>query len=398
MKILIISTLNLSHSNGGTVHFTSISQEFRRAGHILDAIIPSTNNQAIDQKIANQYFDKVTFSSNKLSKLLPISKTSINSLLQIFTVLQQNPNDYDWVYLRSNLLSFFVLLALKLRGFKKIVSEHNGWFVDELTMMGVSNWQQTIIKYLQIRDAKLATLVRTVVPNIKQKLIENGIDTQKIFVAGNGTDINLFQPKNRQEILNKLNLNPECFYLGFIGDLEPWQGVEVAINAMSKIYDKYPETCLLLIGGGRQLNYLKETYGHLEYIKFMGAVPYQESNDYINCFDIALLPKQGLDEIGYSPIKLYAYAAAGRAILASDIRGIKELEPSKFLVLHQPGNSQDLAAKAIEMISNREKLSQMGIIAREYAEKHFSWQLVTDKIIQAIENYDLQKQLSNESK
>ncbi|MFM6152141.1 MAG: hypothetical protein ACKPE3_03925, partial [Sphaerospermopsis kisseleviana] len=68
MKILIISTLNLSQSNGGTVHFTSISQEFRRAGHILDAIIPSTNNQAIDQKIANQYFDKVTFSSNKLSK------------------------------------------------------------------------------------------------------------------------------------------------------------------------------------------------------------------------------------------------------------------------------------------------------------------------------------------
>jgi glycosyltransferase involved in cell wall biosynthesis len=396
MKILIISTLNLSHSNGGIVHFTSISQEFRRAGHILDAIIPSTNNQEIDQQIATKYFDQVTFSSNQLSKLLPISKTSINSLLQIFTALQQNPDNYDWVYLRSNLLSFFVLLALKLRGFKKIVSEHNGWFVDELTMMGVSNWQQNIIKYLQIQDAKLANLVRTVVPNIKQKLRENGIDDQKIFVAGNGTDIHFFKPQNRREILNQINLNPEYFYLGFIGDLEPWQGVEVAINAMSIIYDKYPESRLLVIGGGRQLKYLQETYGHLEYIKFLGSVPYQNSNDYINCFDIALLPKQGLDDIGYSPIKLYAYAAAGRAILASDIRGIKELEPNKFLRLHQPGNSQDLAAKAIEMISHPEQLSQMGIIAREYAEQHFSWKLVTDKIIQAMENYDLQEQLGNE--
>ena len=165
---------------------------------------------------------------------------------------------------------------------------------------------------------------------------------------------------------------------------------------MSIIYDKYPETRLLVIGGGRQLKYLQETYGHLEYIQFLGSVPYQNSNDYINCFDIALLPKQGLDDIGYSPIKLYAYAAAGRAILASDIRGIKELEPNKFLRLHQPGNSQDLAAKAIEMISHPEQLSQMGMIAREYAEQHFSWKLVTDKIIQAMENYDLQEQLGNE--
>ena len=32
----------------------------------------------------------------------------------------------------------------------------------------------------------------------------------------------------------------------------------------------------------------------------------------------------------------------------------------------------------------------------EYAEKNFSWQLVTDKIIQAMENFDLQEQLGNE--
>jgi hypothetical protein len=40
----------------------------------------------------------------------------------------------------------------------------------------------------------------------------------------------------------------------------------------------------------------------------------------------------------------------------------------------------------------------MGKTAREYAEKNFSWQLVTDKIIQAMENFDLQEQLGNEYK
>lgn len=388
MKILIISTLNLSESNGGTVHFTSIAQEFCRAGHTVDVIIPSTGNEEIDRQIGIGFFNRVIFSSNTLSKLIPTSKTSINSLSQFFTVLLQNPNDYDWVYLRSNLLSLVVLLALKIRGFKCIATEHNGWFIDELKMMGVSGWQQNVVKYLQITDAKLADLVRAVVPNIKAKLTENGIDDKKIFVAGNGTDINFFHRDIRETSLKKLGLETEYFYLGFIGDLEPWQGVEVAVNAMPIICQKYPKAQLLIVGGGRQLNYLKETYGNLEFVQFLGTVPYKESNDYINCFDIALLPKHGLANIGYSPIKLYAYAATGRPILASDIIGIRELEPAKFLVLHSPGSSEDLATKAIDMMSKLEDLPKMSLNARNYAEKHFSWKLVTEKIIQSMEAYN----------
>jgi glycosyltransferase involved in cell wall biosynthesis len=388
MKILIISTLNLSESNGGTVHFTSIAQEFFRAGHTVDVIIPSTGSEEIDSQINAGFFGRVIFSSNTLSKLIPTSKTSINSLSQFFTILLQNPNDYDWVYLRSNLLSLAVLVALKIRGFKYIVTEHNGWFIDELKMMGVSVWQRNIIKYLQITDAKLANLVRAVVPNIRAKLIENGIDGKKVFVAGNGTDINFFQRDNRETTLKKLGFGTEYFYLGFIGDLEPWQGVEVAVNAMAIISQKYPKTRLLIVGGGRQLNYLQETYGHLEFVQFIGAVPYKESNTYINCFDIALLPKHGLANIGYSPIKLYAYAASGRPILASDITGIRELESSQFLVLHNPGSSEDLATKAIDMMSKLEDLAKMSLNARNYAEKYFSWKLVTEKIIQSMESYN----------
>ena len=170
------------------------------------------------------------------------------------------------------------------------------------------------------------------------------------------------------------------------------------IKAMPIICLQHPQVRLLVIGGGRQLNYLQETYSNIESVKFLGSIPHAVSNEYINCFDLALLPLSGLTEIGFSPIKLYAYAASGKPILASDIRGMSELQPVQVVELHKPGNSQDLAAKAIEMISHPEQLSQMGKTAREYAEKNFSWQLVTDKIIQAMENYDLQEQLGNEYK
>jgi glycosyltransferase involved in cell wall biosynthesis len=388
MKILMISTLNLSQPNGGTVHFTSLAKEFKRAGHIIHGIIPTTGNQQIDQEIATKYFDHATFSGNHLSRLISFSKTSINSLSQIISILGRKPQDYDWVYMRSHLLSSIVLLILKLKGFKKIMTEHNGWFAGELAMMGIPQQFQPVVKMLQLTDAKLTTLLRVVVPGIQEKMIENGINKEKILIAGNATDIDFFHPLNRMEVLQKLNLDPSYFYLGFIGDLEPWKGVETAIKAMPIICLQHPQVRLLVIGGGRQLNYLQETYSNIESVKFLGSIPHAVSNEYINCFDLALLPLSGLTEIGFSPIKLYAYAASGKPILASDIRGMSELQPVQVVELHQPGNSQDLAAKAIEMISNREKLSQMGIIAREYAEKHFSWQLVTDKIIQAMEKYN----------
>ena len=387
MKILMISTLNLTKSNGGTIHFTSIAQEFRKYGHSITAIIPDIGNNQSAHNLANLSFDKINFSGNNLSKFIPLSKTSINSFAQIFKVLTLNPSDYDWVYIRSNILSLAIILVLRIRGFKYIFAEHNGWFADELAMMGVPNIFIFSIKLLQVMDAHLATKVRAIVPGIKEKLVAQGVQEDKIIVVGNGTNIDLFQPINKQQKLNFLNLDKNCFYFGFIGDLEPWQGVETAIEAMAIICQHYPQSRLLVIGEGRLLETLKQKYGNHQYIQFIGAVPYLKSNDYINFFDIALLPKKGLSDIGYSPIKLYAYAAAGKPILASDIRGIQELASANFLVLHKPDDPQDLASKALNMMSNYNNLKEMGIRARQYAEAHFSWQLVSQKIVQAMQSF-----------
>ncbi len=388
MKILMISTLNLSKPNGGTAHFTSIAQGFRKYGHTVDAIIPDFGDDRAAHELASQSFDTITFSSNNFSRFLPLSKTSINSLAQLFQTLTFNMSSYDWVYVRSNILSCLIALALRFKGIKTIITEHNGWFSDELSMMGVPFIFKRLLNFVQVLDARLARQVRVVVPGIQEKLIDCGISKDKITIIGNGTNLDLFYPIDKETALTKIGLDPNYFYLGFIGDLELWQGVETAIEAMPIICQKYPNTRLLIIGEGRQLEPLKKKYSDRASLQFLGSVPYRESNLYINSFDIALLPKCGLSTIGFSPIKLYAYAAAGRAILASNIRGISELEAASFVVLHQPGNPQDLAQKAIKMMSDRDYLNKMGAAARHYAELHFSWELVAKKILDAMPEID----------
>ncbi|OKH13840.1 glycosyltransferase family 4 protein [[Limnothrix rosea] IAM M-220] len=380
MKILMIATLNLSLPNGGTVHFSSIAKEFQRSGHTVHAIIPSTGDPVKNQAIIEKYFDHVTF-TDSLTQLIPIGKTSLNSLAQIFTIFAKNPNDYDWVYLRSSVISAFVVAALRLKGFKYIVTEHNGWFADELIQMGVSYPWLAIIKTMQLLDAKWATFVVAVVEGIKEKLVESGLSEEKACVVGNGTDPKIFYPLPREETLQKYNLDPHCFYFGLIGDLEPWKGAELAIQAMPIICEVYPRARLLVVGAGRQLAYLQETYRDFRSVTFMNEVPYKQSNEYINCFDIALLPLLEFSNIGFSPIKLYAYAASGRPILSSDFRGIRELESQPFITLHKNGSYQSLAKEAIKMMSNLSELTTQGRSARVYAEKHFTWQENVAKIL-----------------
>jgi len=405
VKLLMVSTLNLSKQNGGKVHFTSLAKGFRAQGHQVHAILPTTGDEVGDRAIAQQHFHHVTFTSTVLSRLIPFSKTSVNSLLQIAAALRANPKDYDWVYFRATPLSLFVLKALQLRGFKKIFVEHNGWFADELVMMGVPAWGKGVLETLQTTEAQQATRLRVVVPGIQEKLLAKATRPKalddKLVVIGNGADVEHYRPLDRESAIATLGLPSSRFYLGFIGDLDPWQGVEIAIQATTKIREYFsntspnanpnasPDVEILIVGSGRQLENLTATYGHLPYVHFLGSVPYDQSSTYINGFDLALLPKQGLSGIGYSPIKLYTYAATGRTILASRIRGIEEYGgPDGFLTLHQPSDPQDLATQACQLITDPEKRQKNAYLARQYAETHFSWQLVADKITHTMQAYD----------
>ncbi len=392
LRLLMISTLNLSKQNGGSVHFTSIAKGFRRRGFAVDAILPTTGDDAADATIAAR-FDHVTWSSTWLSRLVRFSRTSINSLTQVRAARRADPAQYDWVYLRATPLSLFVLLALRRRGFERIFVEHNGWFADELVMMGVPRVFKGLLARLQTSEARRATRLRVVAPGILDKLRTHTRDVDDLdartVVIGNGADLDHYRPIDRAAALTELGLDPERFYLGFIGDLDPWQGVDNAIDAMPAIRARHPNAEILVVGAGRRLGDLKQSYGDRPYVHFFGSTPYAKTNTVINAFDIALLPKRGLATVGYSPIKLFTYAAAGRAILASRIRGIDRFDETRgdeagFVALHEPADAADLARAACTLIDDDERRTRNAEKARTYAEAHFSWQLAADRIAAAM--------------
>jgi glycosyltransferase involved in cell wall biosynthesis len=65
---------------------------------------------------------------------------------------------------------------------------------------------------------------------------------------------------------------------------------------------------------------------------------------YLSVMDVAVAPYPALEDFYYSPLKLYEYMAAGRAVVASRIGQVAEVVSDGLTgLLHEPGDCEGLA-------------------------------------------------------
>lgn len=103
----------------------------------------------------------------------------------------------------------------------------------------------------------------------------------------------------------------------YVGNLEHYQGVDLVINAMP---DTDPTIHFVVIGGDpSRIAAAEARSGELGLqgrVHFLGARPAADLNGYLSQADVLLSPRRlGIN----TPMKLYAYLASGRPVIATDI-------------------------------------------------------------------------------
>ncbi len=74
-------------------------------------------------------------------------------------------------------------------------------------------------------------------------------------------------------------------------------------------------------------------------VTFTGGVAHEDVPQYLAAMDVAVAPYPPLDEFYYSPIKLFEYMAAGRAVVASRIGQVAEIVVDGVTgLLYEPGD------------------------------------------------------------
>ena len=170
---------------------------------------------------------------------------------------------------------------------------------------------------------------------------------------------------------------PTTRLVGYAGHLYAWKGVDVLLHAITQV----PDVRLLIVGGHEQepdlarLQALATELRIADRVRFTGAVAPPEVAAHLAQAQILALPNPGsaISTHFTSPLKLFEYMAAGRAIVASDLPAIREvLEDGETALLVEAGRPDAFAAAITRLLADRLLAEHLARRAAMHASE-FTW-------------------------
>ena len=229
--------------------------------------------------------------------------------------------------------------------------------------------------------------VVTICEAMRRELSERGIATNRIEVVPNGVNIAEFKPMERSaDLANRLGLNGGPVF-GFIGSFYRYEGLRFFLEAFPKIRAKIPAARLILVGGGEEDDALRDLAQRQQGVVFTGRVPHRDVNDYYSVIDVFVCPRlrMRLTEL-VTPLKPLESMAMGKAVLASDVGGHKELiEDGRTGRLFTAESVEDLVAQSVQLATDpatRAKLAESG---RKFVAEERSWGKLAEKYVRLYE-------------
>jgi glycosyltransferase involved in cell wall biosynthesis len=167
------------------------------------------------------------------------------------------------------------------------------------------------------------------------------------------------------------------------------KGLDAAIPAIAALGDPLIHLCL--VGGPRHRaealhSRWLEAGLSADAFHWLGDLRPSEAVSMLPAFDVSLLTLPPTTHFSYyaSPLKLFEYMAAGRAIVATSLPSIAEVLVSGESALLVAPDDRAALANAIAMLRDRPDLrARVGTAAR-LASREFTWDLRARRIIDAL--------------
>ncbi len=261
-----------------------------------------------------------------------------------------------------------------LSGFRPILTM--SWGFDLMQDAERNNWMKRITRYV-LRNSQYFTSDAQVT---RDKAVAYGMNPERTVIFPWGVDLQRFNVR----AFERSNL--PTFNLFCNRSWEPRYGVDVLAKAYVKVAAANPDVSLMLLGGGSQgaaLRRILQNGGALDRVHFGGQVSQTDLPRWYHMADLFISPSH----IDGSSVSLMEALACGLPCLVSDIPANREwVTDGENGWLFRDGNADDLAAKILRIIAERESLPKIGRAARATAEQKADWQKNAAKLLHA---YDL---------
>ncbi len=203
-----------------------------------------------------------------------------------------------------------------------------------------------------------------------------GCSPESISVISDAVEASNFALISKAPARKQLGIPADRYIAMYVGQMYVWKGVDTLIAAAAHLSDEH---CIWLVGGTpEELPRIRRALAELDnsLVVATGYIEHREVPTYLAAADVLVLPNSGQHEISRfytSPLKMFEYMAAGRAIIASDLPSIREvLTDGENALLVPPDNPKALAETIKHLRANSAITNQIAERAKADSASH-SW-------------------------
>lgn len=158
--------------------------------------------------------------------------------------------------------------------------------------------------------------------------------------------------------------------IGVVSRLAEIKGMDFVVPAFAHVHAKHPNIRLIVVGEGEQGELMQQQANDLQvenYITWAGRQPQSELYKWYGKMDIVLMPSRS-EGFGLTAIEAMAN---GCVMVASNTGGLPEVvKDGEVGLLHECGNSHDLAERIMQLIENPAQFTKMKVRVKDYVQQY----------------------------
>jgi colanic acid biosynthesis glycosyl transferase WcaI len=222
-----------------------------------------------------------------------------------------------------------------------------------------------------------ATRVSTISEAMAQRIHEKGVQSDRIMLFPNWSDIDFVRPHDRlNPIRSFLGVTPEQKLVLYSGNVGKKQGLSLLIE-VAEVLKEREDLKFVIVGDGAERSHLEEIVRKKELgnVSFFDLFPWKQVPELLATGDIHVVIQSEDAADLVMPCKLANILAAARVSVVTAAKGTglyKNMSSSQAALLVPPNDVEAFVDAVNTLLDDKELCDKMGLNARTYAEQCLS--------------------------
>ncbi|MGA2321629.1 MAG: glycosyltransferase family 4 protein [Solirubrobacteraceae bacterium] len=373
--LVMLCDVDLEALDATRTHTIEVARCFADAGLEVDLIA-----RGPDPQIAGvRYHSAHGTEAQKVRRILTVNLHTIG-------VLYKRRRTAWRLYVRHHWSNTPVLLAGRVLGYR-VVTQVDDVPYGRSFEPDIAVAVDYVKRLTTVIMGRIACGIVAVTSQIKGLLVEEfHVPPERVAVLPNGVDVDFFRPSPRAQAIERLGLEPGCRYAVFLGRFQPWVDFDTLLEGFAIVAARRSDARLILVGDGFERERVERDtlrLGIADSVLITGFIRERTRiRDYMCAGTVALAAhrREYVGHIGVSPTKLAEYLAMGRAVIAEDVPGLREVLEESGAGVVVPADPKAMA-EAIESLLDPVRADELGVLGRRLAEERYSWRSVVERTL-----------------